>query len=324
MHGSLTADWLRIFPEPKERTSHARLRHHALSSIKRLHSLTLCGGVTLQGADVHPSAFQGAFCTSSHVRPEGAAAGMAPNSATHIRKRQYQPSITTFLRRDADLHPSSELDRIRSASLSPVLPAETQSSLLSVGMRVRKSVPEGYKTHKTLIPPSASLSSTAPTTMHNARTSRQHHASTRELQPFCGLHKTGGWATQNIPSSSAPAVLESSEDDDDFLPDLMMSQSTLASTQGSFSYGTNTADPINRKRGYEEDMEEDMDAFFDEYDASFADALTINENASRHTTRIKLPMRNARGTTAVHIAGVDDFDEASFLEPLEVMDVDDF
>jgi len=71
-------------------------------------------------------------------------------------------------------------------------------------------------------------------------------------------------------------------------------------------------------------MEEDMDAFFDEYDASFADALAINENASRHTTRIKLPVRNARATTAVHIAGVDDFDEANFLEPLEVMDVDDF
>lgn len=127
-----------------------------------------------------------------------------------------------------------------------------------------------------------------------------------------------------MPSSSAPAVLESSEDDDDFLPDLMMSQSTLASTQGSFAYVANAALPPSRKRGYEEDMEDDMDAYFDEHDVPFANTLATSEDASRHTSRIKLPMRNAKAITAVHIAGVDDFDEASFLAPLEGMDVDDF
>ena len=35
------------------------------------------------------------------------------------------------------------------ASAFPTLPAATQSSLLTVGCRVRKSVPEGYKTHAT-------------------------------------------------------------------------------------------------------------------------------------------------------------------------------
>ena len=69
-------------------------------------------------------------------------------SAEHARKRQYQ--IHSFFQRNASTIASSGSSS-PSHSISPLLPplpAETQSSLLSVGMRVRKSVPEGYKTHK--------------------------------------------------------------------------------------------------------------------------------------------------------------------------------
>ncbi|CCC07736.1 hypothetical protein SMACR_01303 [Sordaria macrospora] len=105
----------------------------------------------------------------------------------------------------------------------PVLPSTIKSSLLNVGMRVRKSVPEGYKTGKiasgfpswmdessnsnntssagasasfagnnnghnrpvSALPPSAPVTATSASASAN-----------RELTPFCGIHKTGGYAVQ--------------------------------------------------------------------------------------------------------------------------------
>lgn len=134
------------------------------------------------------------------------------------------------------------------AAISPELPAHVQSNLLNVGMRVRKSVPEGYKTGSSYSAFSlwadadadadagSSPPSTAPTPTP-APAAGSALSSRRELLPFCGIHKVGGLAAQpawSILSPSAPAA----EDDlillpvpalDD-VPSLTSSQESAAST----------------------------------------------------------------------------------------------
>ncbi|KAK5002291.1 hypothetical protein LTR28_011599, partial [Elasticomyces elasticus] len=122
--------------------------------------------------------------------------------AAHMRKRPFQPSITSYFdrRENPTSHQSHE-----SGSVSPLLPPpHVQASLLSVGMRVRKSVPEGYKTHKTT-PAQAGFDVS---TRHGTSATMSQDTSrtvtrSSELKPFCGLHKVGGHATQPHPSQSS-------------------------------------------------------------------------------------------------------------------------
>ncbi|KAH6644498.1 hypothetical protein C7974DRAFT_371613 [Boeremia exigua] len=159
----------------------------------------------------------------------------------HRSKRPFQPAITSYFYSapdsdtdddDADYHGPG----LRSIpqppphpTLAPRLPDHVQSSLLSVGMRVRKSVPEGYKTPKPLAlqpppthlqPPSASALLQTPhrkphTAYHDsplaipldpAAPSLQH---ARELLPFAGLPKptaTNPTATYAYAAQPAPAL----------------------------------------------------------------------------------------------------------------------
>jgi hypothetical protein len=152
----------------------------------------------------------------------------------HRKKRQFQPSITSYFHTHHDFSDNDSSDpdddntsyqrggpRLRTIpkhtatpqhhTLAPQLPDQVQSSLLSVGMRVRKSVPEGYKTPKTL--PPLQTSTAFPSTTRRPNTSALANpaleamkipvdtlASTlqhqRELLPFCGLNKIGGYAEQ--------------------------------------------------------------------------------------------------------------------------------
>lgn len=206
--------------------------------------------------------------------------------------------------------------------MSPPLPEETQASLLSVGMRVRKSVPEGYKTHKTLgldengLP----LVSTAPAAVPPiTRGDGYKQSGTRELMPFSGLHKTGGWMAQEAPDSSAPAALRGSSEEG--LPGLSWSQNTMASTQNSLLPATSAAtgfgvEADSKKRGYEEEMEEEMDAFFDDVDAdeAAAPAVTRRPFAKLKGSSRKSGYRPSTASTAVP----GDFEEAQFLAPMDV------
>lgn len=113
----------------------------------------------------------------------------------HQNKRQFQRQITHFF-------PSSLSSTDRNSyysdvkwpsSQSPAFDEEdasVQASLLSVGMRIRKAVPEGYKTRKsqlftdsTPVAPTAIPMLPAPT-------------KPAELMPFCGIHKVGGLGIQ--------------------------------------------------------------------------------------------------------------------------------
>lgn len=245
----------------------------------------------------------------------------AKSNAGHVRKRQYQPSITSYLNRDA---PASGLEK-KSIPLSPQLPAETQASLLSVGMRVRKSVPEGYKTHKTIDTYACPYPSTAPPPSAPPVVSKVSYSigDARELQPFCGLHKTGGWATQELPPSSAPAAMQADDDSEDDAPHLTTSQSTIPSTQGSFTSSTTAISSASRKRAYEDEIEDDLDAYFDAQDFDdFESSTHTTMLPVRPIARLKWTAERASGAETVRVTRDDDFNDAAFLVQPESMDMD--
>lgn len=189
-------------------------------------------------------------------------------------------------------------------------------------MRVRKSIPEGYKTHKTLGTGGFPFPSSAPT----PSTARPRvgvsgsRGKTEELMPFCGLHKTGGLDRQAPPPSSAPAAMqieEETDDQEDQVPRLSMSQQTLPSTGGSFaSFLSPSRQGSTKKRSYDEEIEDDMDALFDELDAA--------EMHDAGPRRIAKPKRNLRRAVTVGgevgMLNPDDFDEAEFLAPMDLCD----
>jgi hypothetical protein len=238
-------------------------------------------------------------------------------SAAHLRKRKYQPSIDSFFQRNDQNGNAASSPSYQISPLSPALPAETQSSLLSVGMRVRKSVPEGYKTHKTM-PAEDYFPSTAPANaapMRPALTSTNSH---RELAPFCGLHKIGGFTSQDsfaAPPSSAPPAFPIGSQGHNSVPGLSMSQSTIPSTQSSIV--SSIAPRPSNKRSYDEEIEDDLDAYFDEIEAE--EPMTPVEG--RQIARLKNSPRKqttsgiSSYTSAMGFNG--DFEEANFLAPME-------
>lgn len=197
------------------------------------------------------------------------------SSATeHRKKRQFQPAITSYFHSTQDYsdNEDSELDedyqrggpRLRTIpqakphhpTLAPAVPEQVQSSLLSVGMRVRKSVPEGYKTPKTLpsLQTSTSNSTFSQTPLRKPRdaysnltipadtlaATLQHQ---RELLPFCGLNKIGGYAEQ---PTANPHLTNSFP-----LPAQAFSQPFSSQDSG---YGTDNR-RTNGKRGWSEEDE---------------------------------------------------------------------
>jgi hypothetical protein len=135
----------------------------------------------------------------------------------HRSKRPFQPAITTyFARDDSDTIDSDDENELRGLNpnsrpqhqtLAPQIPAPVQTDLMQVGMRVRKSVPEGYKTHtnKMMALPSIQTtlshpSSTTTTITLDVKAARgpvpDDVLHQRELLPFCGLQKLGGFAEQ--------------------------------------------------------------------------------------------------------------------------------
>jgi hypothetical protein len=173
-------------------------------------------------------------------------AGTAPSSC-------YSPNTST---------PSSATTSTTyHSSHLPNLPATVQANLLSVGMRVRKSVPEGYKTGDynafALWDESSDAVPNLEIMGEGQRSRANAFSSPRELLPFCGIHKVGGLDTQQRdgggsgssgrrPVPSMPGLISSSQE----------SVESNASASSSFS---DMAQP-SRKRFFVED-ENDEDDF---------------------------------------------------------------
>lgn len=171
------------------------------------------------------SPFSSTTMSMRHAHQNSSASSTSSTQA-HRDKRPFQPSITSFFARDdrddyleqrgsgpvnRHQHHHAREKAFARDSLVPSVPSSVQADLLSVGMRVRKSVPEGYKTHKAAPLPSIQTTlAKGPMGLPNAAAADvlsvkpprepvpeafQHQ---RELLPFCGLHKIGGFAEQPV------------------------------------------------------------------------------------------------------------------------------
>ncbi|KAF5556808.1 ribonucleotide reductase inhibitor [Fusarium napiforme] len=150
-----------------------------------------------------------------------------------------QRQITSFFNaRSSDESAIAEADK----PMQPTLPSNVQANLLSVGMRVRKSVPEGYKTKGTSA--FKLWTDNAPVNVSTAAAKAPGKGASRELLPFCGINKVGGLDTQPEFEDDVPDL--------DAIPELTMSQE---SAEGESYDGS-------RKRIFDEDDDE-LDSSFD-------------------------------------------------------------
>jgi Ribonucleotide reductase inhibitor len=253
-------------------------------------------------------------------------------SAMQPRKRQFQPTIDSFFARaDRDEWLANAFNDSRPLS-TPDLPASVQASLLNVGMRVRKAVPEGYKTHKTAL-------FTDPTPALPKSSVAFAPRRLGELQPFCGLHKIGGLSVQPH-SESAPvdAFAQTGRAFADSDTALFTSQESNAST-----ISTDSAPAANpNKRPFAEDEEEEESGFPLQFpDPVFDLSMSPSSRPGFPISHTPMPDLNAllsprqfakpkskrKGTAArdenTHPATVDiDFEEAEFLTPWDVDPMD--
>jgi len=243
------------------------------------------------------------------------------SSSNHQSKRPYagsQPSITSYF--SPAVSPTSTVpppnysiaqQTSYSESRTPQLPATVQSNLLSVGMRVRKSVPEGYKTGSysafTL------FSDSAPTTpveqqrvedrmSGNGKIANRPRA--RELTPFCGLLKIGGLAQQQWGIYSPGAQTPDDEmDDGNYMPTL---------SQGSTASNDSVSTPGERKRRMDFDEEDREES---QFEFSFNPRASLSDRAIAVPRRRKYQMKTNVAVVGQENMETDmDFAEADFLD----------
>ena len=158
-------------------------------------------------------------------------------------------------------------------------------------MRVRKAVPEGYKTmSKTALLDMTSASFPARTTNGCART--------QELAPYCGINKIGGYEAQ-----PSPATYQSFENCDFGFPS--SSQESMSSIASNESM-TGTARRLIRNDRKHHRADEDG---HDVVEAALEDEIFSS------TRRIANPITRRRDVIADTGLPLppDDFEEASFL-----------
>ena len=215
-----------------------------------------------------------------------------------------QRQITSFFgtRQIGDSLPVTEEGPLR----GPQLPSNVQSNLLSVGMRIRKSVPEGYKTNST----SAFKLWTDETPAKSFRQAAPPGTPSKELLPFCGINKVGGLDTQ-VDVRHVADDLPSLDD----VPGLTFSQEsndTVLSEGAAYSNA--------RKRGLLEDDEDEADPVLPWIAADDSVSPRSLAPAGWPNTRPMAMPRSRSGKKAAAAAIVgqenasgNDFDEAEFL-----------
>jgi hypothetical protein len=231
---------------------------------------------------------------------------MAPN-VDLSKRRRFQPPITTFFTSatqpvSSDAPSVSHHHHYAAATFSatPVVPAKVQSSLMSVGMRVRKSVAEGYRTNMTKTQEKISLATPVaqtPTT--------QPHLGVRqysELAPFSGAGKS------------------SFSNDDYLVTDDGDAFSIPASSQDSIDSFSGT--PGGQKRALEVDdifADEDDDEFYTSWQDNSVGRTILSPNLGQSRRILAIRSSKVQQPTM----DVDDFEEASFLRRREEVDAED-
>lgn len=223
-----------------------------------------------------------------------------------------QRQITSFF--PASPADPSSPSAAASASRFPALPASVQANLLSVGMRVRKSVPEGYRTtgHGAFKLWTDSARVAAPNPSHDAPpTTAAARSGPRELLPFCGINKVGGLGTQP----------ETGGFDGDMVPDM---DAVPGLTLSQESVESNHSEP-SRKRFFDDDDDDDDDS-------PATAGLHSNKagDVSSGNARLMATPRRSRPAKGLPLEGMgqenmvvdEDFEEAPFLVFGEGRDMD--
>ncbi len=226
------------------------------------------------------------------------------------------------------------------------LPASVQANLLSVGMRIRKSVPEGYKTANCNAFALWDESDTDPVpAMGEGQRSRANaFSSPRELLPFCGIHKVGGLDTQpeayrpipSIPSmragvSATPPYQPSFNVNgpgiaDDDVPGLTSSQGSIESNSSDVALPVGVSGVRSRKRFFVEDEEDETSGQLNLWRCNhdifnLAPVSRNNGRAMAVPRKGRLRAKFSGTATAMSGAGQEnlmvidsDFEEAEFLD----------
>lgn len=233
---------------------------------------------------------------------------MPTSDSTLSKRRRFQPAITSFFN-SVPAEPHSQDGNIVSHnhysaatfSPTPVVPAKVQSSLLSVGMRVRKSVADGYRTqlamkNEKILP---STNATEPAVIQPYSGSSGY----TELAPFSGLPKSS-----QDPYSADYLI---TDDGDAF----SLPPSSQESIDSSLSLG--------QKRSFENDIFVDDDAFEDHAnDGGWQDVPAGRRILSPSLGQQRRRMLALRGTMDQSTMDLGDFEEASFLRRREEVDAD--
>lgn len=165
-------------------------------------------------------------------------------------KRPFQPSISSYFG-----HPTNDSGPTPAAQMSTpnyALTTAIQSSLLNVGMRVRKSVPEGYQTHTKL---SCRLSSAYNHLTPERNIVTPSRGSTG-MVPYCGILKIEDQNTQLAPSEEDLPPLQFDSDDWGFLS----SQKPKASSDSLQPMVTMPMVSSHKRRREDEDDELDAES----------------------------------------------------------------
>jgi hypothetical protein len=230
-----------------------------------------------------------------------------------------------------------------------------QANLLSVGMRVRKAVPEGYKTGSY-----AAFALWDENSNNNAmqngagsdagRLRANAFSAPRELMPFCGIHRVGGLGVQE--SSESPAVFGGSFSSSmtttsaypsfpgthdvngmGDIPGLTLSQESVDSNS-STSSGITGAQTRKRSFADEEDDAPEMpgrlsaNAWQDEAVSPRSLVPVGWGNGRTMAVPRKIRLRGKPAATGAvgqenFMVIDDDFDEAPFLDPSLEVEMDD-
>ncbi|EFW20885.1 hypothetical protein D8B26_002820 [Coccidioides posadasii str. Silveira] len=190
------------------------------------------------------------------------------------KRRRFQIPITSYFS-VSHSDPSTQSESLShynyaapTSSANPALPDKVQSSLLTVGMRVRKAVPEGYQT----------ALKTSRLNVYMTNPVSYNTNSYAELAPYCGGFKIGNLAVQTFPP---PAIREDHE--------IAFGRIDQESVPSSSQESTDSVMPSNpHKRAFGEDDAEDEDQ--EEDITSLYNPKASNPNTAAYSTS-RLPLR---------------------------------
>lgn len=238
----------------------------------------------------------------------------------HQAKRPYngsQPSIKSYFTSTSTPSYNSSITQSTTPTNEPCfppVPANVQSNLINVGMRVRKSVPEGYKTGNysafALFSENNTSAPAAPSEKTQLKT--RPRAGARELTPFCGILKVGGlaqqqWGIYNPGGSyqSHTNVYEEEMDETDEVPFLSSQGSTISTAS------VNTPTRENKRRFFEEDEDEGEDERKDYSSREFGERKLAAPKRKKWASKVAA----RAGQENVTVVGQDvDFEDAEFLD----------